>query len=171
MKGGAVTVQQENVMKQIDDTIIHKKLVMDACYKLAKYLFQVHRDDDAFVLLKRAQVHDNSKLCKDELESLQKIVGTNDGMTNPEYKMTCDDKKCIELHWKNNRHHPEHFEDVRDMSEIDIMEMVCDWYARSIQYKTDFIHFVITRQENRFHFPDDMFNKILVYCDILLQES
>lgn len=36
----------------------------------------------------------------------------------------------IETHWKNNRHHPEYFKDISNMEELDIIEMVCDWYAR-----------------------------------------
>ena len=76
-------------------------------------------------------------------------------------------KKSIELHWKHNSHHPEYFENVEDMSELDIMEMCCDWHARSQQYGTDFLSFVKTRQENRFHFPETMFEKIWNYCVIL----
>ena len=32
-----------------------------------------------------------------------------------------------------------YFENIEDMNELDIIEMVCDWYARSMQYKTDFL--------------------------------
>ena len=53
------------------------------------------------------------------------------------------------------------------MNEVDILEMCCDWHARSIQYHTDFLSFVKIRQENRFHFPKDMFDKIWKYCLIL----
>ena len=53
------------------------------------------------------------------------------------------------------------------MNELDIIEMVCDWYARSMQYKTDFLSFVVSRQESRFHFPNEMFDKIYRYCEII----
>lgn len=154
-------------MKQINDTVIHKKFVMDACHKLAKWLFENNRDKDAFDLLKRAQVHDDSKFEIEETEQLQKLLDKNDGMTNPKYLIQEQEKECIRLHWKNNRHHPEHFENVEDMTELDIMEMVCDWYARQEQYGTDFMNFVYTRQENRFKFPEQMFDRILRYCEIL----
>ena len=32
-------------------------------------------------------------------------------------------------HITHNRYHPEFFDDVNDMNEIDIIEMVCDWQA------------------------------------------
>lgn len=154
-------------MKQIEDTVKHKKLVIDACYKLQRWLFSRDRDEEAFELLRRGQIHDDSKFYEEELKSLQMIPDSNNGMRNPKYTMTDADRKCIEIHWKNNRHHPEHFKDIREMTDVDIMEMVCDWYARSEQFGTNFMNFVMTRQENRFHFPQDMFEKIVYYCNIL----
>ena len=46
------------------------------------------------------------------------------------------------------------------MKEIDIIEMVCDWHARSVQYGTNLMEFVTVRQENRFKFPQEMYEKI-----------
>ena len=76
-------------------------------------------------------------------------------------------KDAIALHYKHNAHHPEHFESVLDMEKIDILEMCCDWHARSTQYKTDFLDYVKTAQETRFHFPDWMFQEIWHYCEVL----
>lgn len=56
------------------------------------------------------------------------------------------------------------------MKRIDIQEMVCDWYARSLQKGTALMTFVTVRQANRFHFPEYMYNEILSYCEILLRE-
>lgn len=154
-------------MKYIEDTVLHKKFVMDACYKMANWLFSIDRDKEAFSLLQRASLHDNQKFKSEEISCMSQIIGTNNGMINPNYTMQDSDKMLIETHWKNNRHHPEYFKDISNMEELDIIEMVCDWYARQMQYKTDFMEFVITRQGNRFHFPDTMFKKILSYCKIL----
>jgi hypothetical protein len=57
------------------------------------------------------------------------------------------------------------------MEELDVIEMVCDWYARSLQLGTNFMEFVETRQNNRFHFPDYMYSNILKYCNILLESE
>lgn len=73
----------------------------------------------------------------------------------------------IKLHWKRNSHHPEHYESCIDMSKLDIMEMVCDWYARSLQYNTDFLEYIKEKQKTRFHFPDWMFAEIWHYCEVL----
>lgn len=161
-------MQSERVIMQLDDTLKHKQYVLETCNKMAKYLFEQDRDDLAFELLRRAIVHDNSKLRSDELNSLTKIKKTNEALTNANYILDDSDKRCIELHWKHNRHHPEYFSSPEEMTEADIIEMVCDWYSRSLQFGTDFLDFVYTRQNNRFHFPEEMFNKIINYCNIVM---
>ena len=160
--------QSNKIMSQLDDLIEHKKYVLTSCNKMSKWLFANGQEELAFKLLQRALVHDNSKFENGELIHLINLSETNDSLTNADYIMTDADKRCIELHWKNNRHHPEHFSCVENMEELDIIEMVCDWYARSLQLGTNFMEFVYTRQENRFHFPDKMFSMILKYCNILL---
>ena len=72
------------------------------------------------------------------------------------------------MHWKHNSHHPEHYKNPIDMEKIDILEMCCDWHARSTQYHTDLMTFVNTQNEIRFHFPDWMFSEIVHYCEVLL---
>ena len=72
------------------------------------------------------------------------------------------------LHWRNNSHHPEHFENYEEMSKLDKIEMACDWMARSLQYKSNLLEFVKTRQNDRFHFSNSMFDEVYNYCKILL---
>ena len=92
------------------------------------------------------------------------ILKTDECFKNAKYKLSKEERDIIRLHWKNNRHHPEHFDDISQMSDLDIWEMVCDWYARSLQYDTNFLEFVNTRQKNRFDFPEQQFEKIYKYC-------
>jgi len=45
-----------------------------------------------------------------------------------------DMTKALDMHYANNRHHPEHHANgVDDMSLVDLLEMVCDWKAISMQ--------------------------------------
>lgn len=158
---------EKEISRQIQDTIIHKKIVMDAAMKMYFYL-NAHGDGNlGLELIKKAAVHDNSKFHKSELYGLASI-GDNSSLKNPDVLLSNDEEQIIRIHWKHNRHHPEHFDRLEDMEEIDIIEMCCDWYARSIQYGTDLISFFHTRQENRFHFPPKMVEKIEKYCHILL---
>lgn len=87
-------------------------------------------------LLDRAYKHDSSKLsdpeytlwCNMDKEPRYKY-GTK------EYKDKIKRyKQVFDLHYAENRHHPEHyFLGVDDMDLIDMIEMVCDW----ISYKKD----------------------------------
>lgn len=159
--------KNESYLFQIKDFIEHKKYILEGGLKLIEYLLEEKEDDLAIELLKRLSIHDNSKLREDEFSELCKIPVNKNSFINATEILDEQLKKSIQLHWKHNSHHPEYFENIEDMLELDIMEMCCDWYARSLQYNTDFLSFVQTRQENRFKFPKEMFKKIWHYCIIL----
>lgn len=154
-------------MNHIKDTVIHKKHMMDSALKMADKLIQNGEEELAIELLKRSIYHDNSKIGKDEIILLSSITNKK-ALMDPNINLNEKEKESIEKHWEKNRHHPEHFKDVKEMEEIDIIEMVCDWHARSVQHETDMIDFVVIRQKNRFHFPEDMFKKIIYYCNLIL---
>lgn len=158
---------KNKILNHISETMLHKSYVIRASLKMSDYLISNGEDNLAILLLQRANIHDNSKLVGPELELLANLSGNQKAFINPEVQLSEYEKGIIEKHWENNRHHPEHFEEVSNMSELDIIEMVCDWYARSMQYNTDFLSFVKSRQDSRFHFPKEMFQKILKYCEIL----
>ena len=118
-------------------------------------------------LLKRGVTHDNSKIDNNEFKSMASIFKSKECFKKASYKLTTAETAAIESHWKKNRHHPEYFENPSEMTELDMIEMVCDWFARSIQYETDFIPFILERQENRFKFEEGQFKKIMYYCELL----
>lgn len=158
---------KEKLFEHVSETMLHKAYVIQACYKMSKYLFDSGEEDLAVALMYRANIHDNSKLVGSELKLFTELYGNQESFINPNIQLSDSQKEIIEKHWENNKHHPEHFENLNEMSELDIIEMSCDWYARSIQYGTNFMEFIKTRQEVRFHFPQKMFSKILKYCEIL----
>lgn len=157
----------ENIKNQIKDTLTHKKLVMDSGYKMCEYLFLENKDELALELINRIIVHDNSKFSNKELYGLSSIKDRA-SLVDPNVLLTQEQEEIIREHWKVNRHHPEFYSKVENMTEIDIIEMCCDWHARSVQSQTNLIDFVETRQKNRFHFPQQTYNLIIKYCKILL---
>lgn len=85
-------------------------------------------------LLKRGELHDQSKLEHPEVSEFAKAVPLS-GLTlgSPEYEAS---KKSLEValkhHYGRNRHHPEHWKNgIRDMNLCDLMEMFADWKASS----------------------------------------
>lgn len=154
--------------KTFRDTIIHKSYVEKSAEKLIRYLEKEGAIHHANLLRARAKAHDYSKISNiDELHALARIINDKSSLKDPTKQLTPLKKDAIALHHKNNSHHPEHFKSVLDMEKIDILEMCCDWHARSTQYKTDFLGYVKTAKETRFFFPDWMFQEIWHYCEVL----
>lgn len=154
--------------KTFKDTIIHKGYVQKSCEILCRYLEKEHAYTHAKMLRERALIHDNSKLSnEDELHALSRIIDDQSTMKDAKRQLSPIQKDSIELHQKHNSHHPEFFESYLDMTKLDIMEMCCDWHARSMQKGTNFLEYVKTAQETRFHFPDWMFAEIWHYCKVL----
>lgn len=163
---------RESYTEQITDLVIHKNLFMQSALKMYNYLCSQGRQVLGLKLMRRAMVHDNSKMDRIELRNLSKFgdsEGDGSSMGNAEKTLSKQQMALIKRHWKNNPHHPEYYKDYSKMTELDIVEMVCDWHARSVQFGNDLIEFVKTRQENRFHFENKQFKKIMRYCEVLVQ--
>lgn len=157
--------------QMFQDTMIHKMYVEKSCKKLADWLEREGAVQHAQQLRERAKIHDNSKICnEDEMNALARIIQDKSCLTDSSKQLSPIKQDSIKLHWKHNSHHPEHFKTPIDMSKLDIMEMCCDWHARSTQYKTNFLEFVERRQADRFHFPEWMFAEIWHYCKVLASE-
>ena len=158
-----------DIEKMYKDTFVHKECVLNVCNKFATYLKEKGLYLEANELLKRATVHDNSKITNhDEFMALASIVSDKSCLENANESLSTLKQNSIMLHWKNNSHHPEHFENYEEMTKLDRMEMACDWMARSLQYKSNLLEFAKTRQKDRFHFSDTMFEEVYNYCTILV---
>jgi len=110
--------------------------IMDKYDSKLETLLQIKRLNEllnkaAIELLDRAIVHDKSKLEQpekdlyDRLTPLLKKVPSN----SDKYKdLSKQYKIAIDHHYKNNRHHPEHYKNgVDDMTLFDVIEMAMDW--------------------------------------------
>ncbi len=157
----------DEVYSQIEETFIHKDLFNKSCLKMSKYLHSIGNDALAIDICRRAVLHDNSKLDDNELGPFSKLDHKKEALKDPNIGLDDNVKHVIEVHWNKNRHHPEFFPDIEDMADIDIIEMCCDWHARSVQYGTDLLEFAQIRQSNRFHFSEEQYKKIMEYCKVL----
>lgn len=120
-----------------------------------------HKDRVAYFLLfcaheliKRAMVHDNSKLMEPEKaifdEFTPKLKASTYG--SEEYKGFLKDMGAgLKAHYEANRHHPEHFpEGIYGMHLIDVLEMVCDWRAATERHANGDIYSSIEKNTERF---------------------
>lgn len=112
----------------------------------------------------RGVTHDDSKLNDPEAkifaEYTPKLKGSTYG--SEEYKGYLKEMgAALEHHYQCNAHHPEHFENgIRDMTLLDLVEMICDWKAASFRHDNGNIKESIKINQKRFGFSDDL-RKIL----------
>lgn len=157
-----------DIERMYQDTFIHKSYVEKIAEKFAEYLIDTGNDSDAEKLLQRSKVHDNSKILnKDEFRALTRIIDDKKALKDANKSLGSYKQDAIELHWKNNDHHPEYYSNVCEMTRAAKLEMVCDWCARSLQYNTDLIEFLEIRQKDRFMFPESFYNEVMQYCKIV----
>ncbi|HIE99976.1 MAG TPA: hypothetical protein EYG03_13240 [Planctomycetes bacterium] len=80
---------------------------------------------------------------------------------------------AIQHHVTSNRHHPDFHVDPNQMSEVDLIEMVCDWTAMSHEFDQDggsARGWADRTVGTRFHFDDDKRRYIYRTIDLLDQQ-
>jgi hypothetical protein len=93
-------------------------------------------------LIERAKLHDASKLGAEErvsyvwLTEYHRRRRKGEPFEYPE-GVAEQVKRAIHHHVTTNRHHPEFHADPNDMSEVDLIEMVCDWTAMAQEFGQD----------------------------------
>jgi Family of unknown function (DUF5662) len=93
-------------------------------------------------LTDRARVHDASKFGAEErvpyvwLTEYHRHRRTGEPFEYPD-GMAEKVKLAIAHHVTSNRHHPEFHGDPNEMSNVDLIEMVCDWTAMAQEFRQD----------------------------------
>lgn len=126
-------------LKTLVFTLYHQRLVQQLMIKISQEIE------------KRAFSHDNSKL-NTEFPGLVNInyIAREQGFGSEDYQESLK-SEMVQHHWKVNDHHPEHFEKgISEMDLVQIIEMVCDWRAVSIQKNLNF-HDMLQEQKKRFN--------------------
>lgn len=109
---------------------------IDHIQKVQLYLQQIIDD-----LQKRLLVHDRSKLLPPEIDGYAGLKDAVNGLKygTDEYRAAFEPfKSIIARHYAYNDHHPEHFnEGIKEMSLLQIVEMLADWKAASTRNSTE----------------------------------
>ena len=111
-------------------------------------------------LLQRCVNHDRSKLVSPGVEAFDEFTSGLASTTygSLEYKeCLAAMKPALEHHYANNRHHPEHYPNgVKDMTLLDIIEMLADWKAASLRHNDGNILKSISHNQTRFGYSDEL---------------
>ena len=106
-------------------------------------------------LLRRGEIHDQSKLEPPEVSLFTAVSRQLSGLTygSPEYTEALKNLgPALEHHYANNRHHPEYFEHgIEDMNLVDLMELLADWKASSERHADGSIRKSIKYNSKRFN--------------------
>lgn len=103
----------------------HKEYVQKSYDWLKKNCPEIFNGIDAEEFQELIDMHDESKFSEVEFEPYaHKWFG--DGKKTPEYEA------AWEHHWQSNPHHPEYWQG-KDMPDIYILEMICDWFSFGIK--------------------------------------
>lgn len=107
----------------------------------------------------RGLKHDWSKLGWDEAKHYAKVIFDLKGSTygSEEYKKMLEEiQPAIKHHYKNNSHHPEYYANgFQDMTELDKLELIADWYAATKRHKNGDIFKSIEINQSRFGYNDE----------------
>ncbi|MBO7211146.1 MAG: hypothetical protein J6V44_09140 [Methanobrevibacter sp.] len=112
-------------------------------------------------LIKTSTRHDASKV-ESKIESDLFIAMTpklkSSTYGSEEYKKFLEElKPALDNHYKENRHHPEHFENgIKGMTLVDLIEMLCDWCAAVERHSDGNILKSIEINQKRFGYSDEL---------------
>lgn len=153
-------ITKEMVEYFINRTNQHITLVQENIYKLTAHFLELHSQ-----LLDRARYHDISKFTECEFIPYIKLSWSkykNLRLNDFEKERI---KNAIEIHYFNNRHHPEHFSNISNMSTIDLLEMFADWVAMSQEFNNSIKDFMLNNIGIRWKFTQkqtDFLQKLII---------
>ncbi len=130
------------------DTLLHIK-------RVAQLLTEASAE-----LIRRANIHDNSKLESPEKEIFDeftpKLAGTTYG--SDEYKSFLKEMQAgLKHHYDNNSHHPEYYgHGINGFDLFDLIEMFFDWKAATERHNDGNIHKSIEINTERFKMSDQL---------------
>lgn len=137
-----------NKHESMCETYKHKQEVNKLMAEIASYI------------VSRGIYHDNSKLEEPEASVFatytEKLKDCTYG--SEEYKQYLKGMKpALENHYRINAHHPEgHINGIKDMTLIDLVEMICDWKAATLRHADGDIIRSIELNQKRFGYGDEL---------------
>lgn len=152
-----------SIDEHLEDLTRHIDLVRQNCLLLGKRLIKSGRKEFGLILIKRGFQHDITKFEGIEWNFL------HTGPDAPKTKVAL----AIEQHVSTNDHHPEFWGGINMMPEIAIAEMICDCFARSQEFGTDFRNWLENDAAKKYNIDKrwKQWQWMCEFTDMLLQNS
>jgi hypothetical protein len=155
--------EAEQTMEKIRAIARHIRNVEDNCVLLGEKLLDLGEIDLARNLVANGMVHDASKFFGIEWENLSLGNPTEE---TAKMKM----RLAIRHHQTTNKHHPEAWpRGIKEMPDVYLAELACDWKSRSEEFGTDLRNWIDEEATKRFGFTkeDKTYKDIMRYVDLL----
>ncbi len=122
-------------------------------------------------LLIRSALHDQSKLKPPEEKTFEKytnLLKKTEFGSNSYKALTKKMKPAISHHFKENRHHAEHFKNgIKGMNLIDIIEMFCDWESSCLRHEDGDIKKSILIMKKKLNLSEELYEIFLNTAEML----
>lgn len=151
-----------SVEEHLDNLVRHIDLVRQAGLLLGKRLMAKGRQDFGRLLIAKCYEHDVSKFKGIEWKYLHA------GRDVPKDELAL----AVQQHQETNSHHPEYHGGFENMGEMDVAEMVCDWYARSQEFGTGLRDWVQKSAISRFKIDteSEQYRWVEKFINLLLED-
>ncbi len=151
--------------KRLDTLLRHVNNVQENCLRLGELLIEKGEKEFGIQLIVNGRIHDKSKFEGIEWKYLHNDVKED----NPE---------LFEAAWlqhiKTNPHHPEYWLDgIKEMPKIYLSELVCDWYARSMEFGDNIWEWVKEKASDKYGYTTNsqVYKEIKSYLEMLLEPA
>ena len=146
----------------MENTEIKIEVKYDSTIDTLKHIKRVNQllTEAAAELIKRANVHDDSKLVSPEKEIFDEFTPLLKESTygSDEYKGFLKSMKVgLDHHYANNSHHPEFYANgINGMDLFDVLELFIDWKAAGERHGNGNIYKSIEINKERFKMSDQL---------------
>ena len=161
--------EAELTMAKIHALTRHIRNVEDNCLLLGTKLIVKGEIELGRGLIANGFVHDASKFSGIEFENLAYSTSENTKEENAKLKM----RMAIHHHQSTNKHHPESwYGGIKEMPDVYLAELVCDWKSRSEEFGTDLRNWIDEFATKRWDFneTDEVYKQIKEFVDLLCEK-
>jgi len=159
--------QIDEVLGKINRLTRHIRNVESNCILLGVKLIEQGNIELGHRLIANGMVHDASKFSGIEFENLTYNEPSKEESSKLKMKM------AIHHHQKTNLHHPEAWSGgIKEMPDVFLAELVCDWKARSEEFGTSLRDWIDETATKRWNFAKDdkTYKEIMSFVDLLCEK-
>lgn len=147
-------------LEKLKSLLRHIENVRNNAEILGERLIENGEDRLGIELIRNSQIHDLSKFSGIEWEFL----------FHPEDKVNL--AIAVKQHNLTNKHHPESWGGIKNMPDVYLAELACDWKARSSEFGSSLPDYIHGEAMKRFNFTkeDEIYKRLMRFVNMLCEK-